>query len=83
MCRNCPLNQPAQGCACALLYKMIAEVVPAGRKLEGLHICRVCKCTLQVKVNLLAEHIAASNAGRNFNWPAGECWQRDIDNPKA
>jgi hypothetical protein len=78
VCLNCPLNQPMQGCACAPLYKLIATLVPEDRKLEGLNVCQVCNCSLLAKVNLLEDHIFKSNQGRNFSWPAGACWQKDI-----
>lgn len=78
VCLDCPLNQPVSGCACAPLYKLIAALVPADRKPDGLHVCLVCKCSLQAKVNLTDEQIRAANANQNYPWPENPCWQKEL-----
>lgn len=77
-CRGCPLNQPMTGCACNIFYKALDAAIPRSRKLEGLHVCRACDCSLVAKVNLTAEQIIVSNKGRQITWPAQECFQREI-----
>lgn len=78
VCRSCPLNQPMTGCACDGFYKAIEAVVPAERRLPGLHVCRACDCSLVAKVNLTEQQIIASNEGRKITWPGGECFQKKI-----
>ncbi len=77
ICRACPLNQPMTGCSCNSFYKAIDAAVSADRRLEGLHVCKACDCSLVAKVNLTEEQVVSSNEGRKIAWPAQECWQRD------
>ena len=77
-CLGCPLNQPINGCACAPFYKLIEKLVPNERRIPGLFVCLACSCSLQCKVNLLADHVFKSNQGRDIRWPEGACWQRTI-----
>lgn len=78
ICRACPLNQPMTGCSCNTFYKAIEAAVSSDRRLEGLHVCKVCDCSLVAKVNLTEAQVVASNDGRTLTWPEQECWQKSI-----
>ncbi len=78
ICMACPMNQPMSGCSCGVFYKILDATVPRARKIDGLHVCRACQCSLGVKVLLTDEQIVVSNEGRKINWPSQECWQRRI-----
>lgn len=78
ICKTCPLNQPMSGCSCGLFYKAIDATVPRDRRLEGLHVCRACHCSLTAKANLTDEQVVISNEGRDIKWPEQECWQKAI-----
>lgn len=80
ICLACPLNQPMTGCACNTFYKVLDATIPRERKIEGLHVCRACNCSLSAKTNLTPEQVKISNKGRNIAWPAQECWQSEIMN---
>ncbi len=84
ICRECPLNQPMTGCACNLFYKVLDTTIPADRRVEGMHVCRACNCSLGVKVNLTDAQVRVSNEGRTIDWPDQACWQKDLmAQPKA
>lgn len=78
ICKTCPLNQPMSGCSCGLFYKAIDATVPRARRLDGLHVCRVCHCSLTAKANLPDNQVAISNEGKDYKWPEQECWQKAI-----
>ena len=78
ICRACPLNQPMTGCSCNTFYKAIEAAVSRERRLEGLHVCKACDCSLVAKVNLTDAQVVASNEGRGILFPAGACWQKTV-----
>lgn len=73
ICAQCPLNKPATGCKCDILYKMISASVPKDRQFEDLHICGACGCSLKAKCSAPANVIAASEKGRDLTYPTA-CW---------
>lgn len=73
ICAKCPLNKPATGCKCDILYKMISASVPKDRQFEDLHICGACGCSLKAKCSAPANVIAASEKGRDLTYPTA-CW---------
>ena len=77
VCLECPLNRPAAGCKCDVLYKAIAAAVPTDRQFGDAHICGACGCSLKAKLSAPAAVIAASEKGRNLQYPA-ECWVPDL-----
>lgn len=78
ICKTCPLNQPMSGCSCNFFYKAIDATVPRSRRLDGMHVCRVCNCSLTAKINLTEEQVVISNEGRDLKWPEQECFQKAI-----
>jgi hypothetical protein len=78
ICLRCPLNQPVSGCSCGIFYKAIAAAVPQSRTIDGLNLCMACSCSLVAKVNLTEDQVRISNEGRKIDWPAQECWQKEI-----
>ncbi len=78
ICRECPMNQPMTGCACNLFYKVLDTTIPADRRVEGMHVCRACNCSLGVKVNLTDKQVIVSNEGRKISWPEQQCWQKSL-----
>lgn len=74
ICRGCPFNKPAKLCACSSVYGVVEVLIPKDRKEPGVSVCMACGCSLQAKVNLPAEVIAASLVKELVlpNW----CWQR-------
>lgn len=60
ICRGCPFNKPAKLCACSSVYGVVEALIPKDRKEPGVSVCMACGCSLQAKVNLPAEVIAAS-----------------------
>ena len=76
LCSNCTLNQPATGCKCSVLYRMIDNAVPAERRFEDLHICGACGCSLKAKCAAPDNVIIASEKGRDLTYPH-HCWVPD------
>lgn len=76
VCRTCPFNKQASGCSCHIIYRTLELLTPTARKQPGISVCMACGCSLQVKVNMPAEVIAASLApGTAFPpW----CWQNGM-----
>jgi len=77
ICRACPLNQKMTGCSCNVFYQLLDKTIPAARRIDGMHVCKACHCTLGVKVLLTEEQVVVSNEGRDIQWPE-VCWQKDI-----
>ena len=73
VCKTCPLNRPAHGCKCDVLYKMINAAVPDERRFADLEICGACGCSLKAKCSAPANVISASESGRDLTYPVG-CW---------
>ncbi len=81
VCRRCVFNESIKGCACAAFYKLLDKTIKRERRLPGLGACRICHCSLVVKVNLTDEQVRISNEGRDLPWPdESECWQAKIQN---
>ncbi len=77
ICVACPLNRPATGCRCAVLYQMINACIPKERKFEDLHVCGICRCSLKAKVSVPMEVIEAGEDGRNLKFPV-HCWRHKV-----
>lgn len=74
ICRSCPLNMKAEGCAgCSTLYHLINAVLPSGRQLPGLDLCAACGCGLKAKVWMPFSVIEAADSGRGLVYPSN-CW---------
>lgn len=73
ICVECPLNGPATGCKCGLLYQMINMFIPKERKFEDLQICKLCRCSLKAKVNVPMEVIEAGE-DKTLRFPV-HCWR--------
>lgn len=80
ICLACPLNQRAQGCKCAVFYKMVNSIIPKDRLWDELHVCQVCHCSNAAKVNVPLSVIEADK--RKLTFPV-HCWQyRDLPPPQ-
>jgi hypothetical protein len=77
ICMGCQLNSPVAGCKCGAVYKAVESAIPKERRREGLWICGACRCSLNVKTNLPADVVRASNEGAGLVFPQG-CWQNEI-----
>lgn len=77
ICKGCAQNRELTGCSCSTFHKLIAAMVPASRKINGLFVCWACGCDLRSKVNLEDSVIIESNKNQQVDYPAF-CWQRAI-----
>lgn len=74
ICAVCALNQPATGCKCAPLYRLVEAAVPREKRFEDLHVCAVCACTLKAKVWMPMDAISGENERLARAYPVW-CWQ--------
>lgn len=75
ICVACPLNQRATGCKCSVFYKAVEAAVPKERRWDDLHVCQLCSCSLQAKVQVPMDVLIADR--RKIDWPV-HCWMKDI-----
>ena len=76
ICKKCFLNKPAQGCACAVVYKLVDSAVPENRRDEDLQMCGACGCMINAKIQLKPDAIKAANQGKTYKYP-DFCWQNE------
>lgn len=72
-CLACPLNNAISACKCALFYKAINKLVPAGRRHDGLYVCSACACSLNAKVQMPISMVIQADEGRDIRYATG-CW---------
>lgn len=77
-CLACPLNTPLTGCKCGTVYKALNAAVPKEKRHDGLGVCAVCLCALNLKVWMPRKVIDASNAAGEYKYP-DHCWQPKQD----
>jgi hypothetical protein len=73
-CRGCPFNKPASACSCHAAYRLIEAAIPKERRQPGISVCMACGCSLQAKVNLPLDVVAAA-LDPNIHLPEW-CWQK-------
>lgn len=71
VCAVCPLNQKQVGCKCGVFYKAINAVIPKERRWDDLHVCAICACSLNTKVNVPMSVLATDK--RPLSYPV-HCW---------
>jgi transcriptional antiterminator Rof (Rho-off) len=81
ICNRCFLNKPAQGCACATVYKMVDKAIPENRRDEGLQVCGACGCMINAKIQLKPNAVKEANKGKDYKYPSF-CWQNDLPKEK-
>lgn len=74
ICKSCPFNKRSKTCICTPLYKMMEALIPTSRKIDGLHVCGLCGCSLQLKVLMPQAVIEADNANKKLKFTPS-CWQ--------
>ena len=74
ICRGCPFNKPSKSCPCTSVYSLVEAFIPKDRKETGVSVCMACGCSLQAKVLVPAEVVAASLPPETVVPPW--CWQR-------
>lgn len=79
ICRGCPFNKSAKLCSCSAVYAVVEALIPKDRREPGISVCMACGCSLQAKVNLPNEVIAASLSPETVlpSW----CWQNEARHP--
>lgn len=74
ICKSCPFNKKSNTCVCTPIYKTMAALIPKERQIEGLQICGICGCMLQLKVLMPQSVIVQDNENKQRRYP-DYCWQ--------
>lgn len=74
VCHGCKFNFIPNACMCTPLWTFIASLIPQDRKINGLHVCAICGCSLQAKILMPENVLAESEEGQRYEWPSW-CWR--------